>query len=131
MLDWMKSLKSLVLVKLGPYATFNAGNRVLSRLLVFLFEYLFPSIGSPAPRPLQRLWIEDYEVYPCSMVKFATPKCLQSYRSGEPGYEEHYDGFLNVEHLAGNMGINFSRPMVNLSKLKFVTGSSDDYEKVF
>jgi len=29
-LVWMKSLESLVLIKLGPYATFDAGERVIS-----------------------------------------------------------------------------------------------------
>jgi len=129
-LAWMKSLKSLVLVKLGPYATKNAGTRVLSRLLVSLLSgFLFP-MDKPAPRALQRVWIQDLEVYPCSPLKYASPEHLLSYRSGDSGNEEHYEAFNSVEHLAGKMGINCSRPLPKLSKLKFATGRSYDSQEV-
>lgn len=130
-LGWMKSLKSLVLIKLGPYSTYSSGTRVLSHLLASLLEHLFPCMGNPAPRPLQRVWIQDFVMFPCSMVRFATPECLRSYRSEDAGTKENYESFVNIEHLAGKMGIDFSRPMSKLSKLKFATGSSDNYEEVF
>ena len=99
-------------------------------LVSLLGGYLFP-MNDPAPRPLQRVWIQGFKVPSCSPLQFATPEFLQSYRCGDSGNEEHYEAFHNIKHLAGKMGINFSRQLPLLSKLKFATGRSYDSAEVY
>ena len=70
-LDWMKSLKSLVLVKLGPCASSDAGVRMISILLDSLTcRYLFPHREEKEPpRPLEHLWIQNFEIHRCAALK--------------------------------------------------------------
>lgn len=132
-LSWMKSLKSLVLVKLGPYATRGAGERVISILLDSLTcRYLFPHREKKqTPRPLQRLWIQDFEVHQCAALKYVNPDNLLSYRSGDCDVtDEKYETLRNIEHLGGMMGIEFARPLSTLKKLKYASGRSMEDGKV-
>lgn len=84
-LAWMKYLKSLVLIKLGPGATSMAGSRVISILLDSLTcRYLFPRREKKQTlRPLERLWIQGFETHRCAALQYSNPETLQSYLSGD------------------------------------------------
>ena len=130
-LAWMKSLESLVLIKLGPYATFDAGERVISLLLDSLVRgYLFPRLEQNQ-NPLRWLWIQNFEVYRFPALIYC-PDSLQSYRSGDCGdiEDKKFESYCNIQHLGGNMGIDFSHPLPSLQKLKYVSGNSYDDGKV-
>jgi len=132
-LAWMKSLKSLVMVKLGPYGTSMAGERVISILLDSLTcQYLFPHRrGSVRPRPLERIWIQNFEIHRCAALKYSSPENLKSYLSGDCDVkEEKYQSFRNLEHLGGMMGIDFCRPLSSLKKLKYAAGHISREDKV-
>ncbi len=132
-LAWMKNLKSLVLVKLGSYATRGAGERVISILLDSLTcRYLFPDREKKQnPRPLQRLWIQDFEVHRCAALKYVSSDNLLSYRSGDcDAKKEKYESFPNLEHLGGMIGIEFTLPLSSLKKLKYASGRSMEDGKV-
>lgn len=126
-LAWMKSLESLVLIKLGPNATLgDDGESVTSPLLDSLVSnYLTLS-------RLRRLWIQGFKVTPCPELQSDTPESLQSYRFGEDFFigGEKLKKFCNIEHLAAYMGVDFARPLQSLQKLKYVSGFSKDDEKV-
>ena len=132
----MKYLKSLVLVKFGPGATSLAGSRVISSLLDSLAcSYLFPRREKKqTPRPLERLWIQGFEIYRCAALQYASPGNLQSYLTGDCDVKneikEKYESFPNLEHLGGMMGFNFSRPLPSLRKLKYASGLSIQDDKV-
>ena len=130
----MKYLKSLVLVKLGPGATSMAGSRVISILLDSLTcRYLFPRREKKQTlRPLERLWIQGFETHRCAALQYSNPETLQSYLSGDCDVKDagKYESFPNLEHLGGMMGINFSRPLPSLKKLKYASGLSTQDEKV-
>jgi len=131
-LEWMKSLESLVLIKLGPHAT--EGERVISFLLDSLIgRYLFPRVEiSPIPRPLRCIWIQDYEVYRCGTSQYLSPEILQSYRTGDcDETEKNYESFPNIENLGGSLGLNFAHQLPSLQKLKYASGSSYKEEEVF
>lgn len=132
-LEWMKALKSLVLIKLGPFASKGAGRRVISTLLDAFFAHLFPGRRSyPILRPLRCLWIQDFEILPLKAFKYLSSDCLVSYRSGEPSGsdKENYEPFHKMEHLGGTIGVNFSRPLPTLSKLKYASGSAYSNKEV-
>jgi len=128
----MKSLESLVLIKLGPYATFDAGERVISLLLDSLVRgYLFPRLEQNQ-NPLRCLWIQNFEVHRFPALIYSSPDSLQSYRSGDCGdiEDKKFESYCNIQHLGGNMGIDFSHPLPSLQKLKYVSGNSYDDGKV-
>ena len=134
-LTWMKSLQSLVLIKLGPNATSSdSGERVMSPLLDSLVrDYLFPPREeNEPPSPLRRVWIQDFEVIGCPALRNSSTNSLQSYRSGDCGdlNDEDYESFTNMEQLGGMIGINFSHPLASLQKLKYASGTSTDDKKV-
>ena len=135
-LAWMKYLKSLVLVKLGPVSTSLAGSRIISSLLDSLTcRYLFPHReDQETRRPLERLWIQGFEIHRCAALQYSSPENLQCYLTGDCDVKneikEKYESFPNLEHLGGMMGINFSRPLSSLKKLKYASGLSAQDEKV-
>ena len=133
-LEWMKSLESLVLIKLGPYATRMCGSRVISWLLDSLIgRYLFPHVEvNPTPRPLRCIWIQDFEVGHCGALKYSSPEVLQSYRTGDCDEREYtnYESFPNIENLGGCLGLNFTHQLPSLQKLKYASGSSYKDEQV-
>jgi len=129
----MKSLKSLVLIKLGPCATTGAGAHIISILLDSLTgRYLFPHREEQQThRPLERLWIQGFETYCCAALQYSSPETLLSYLSGDCDVkDEKYESFLNLEHLGGMMGIDFCRPLSSLKKLKYASGCSSQDEEV-
>lgn len=132
-LAWMRSLKSLVLVKLGPCGTSGAGSCIVSSLLQSLIcRYLFPYCGDVSPRPLERLWIQGFEILCClALMKYLSPGNLKSYLSGDCGdRDEKYESFLNLEHLNGKAGVSFFQPLPSLNKLKYVSGRCFDEDWV-
>ena len=133
-LEWMKSFKSLVLVKLGPYGRRGCGARVISILLDSLVcGYLFPGgEKKPTPRPLRCIWIENFEVCPYKALRYANPECLQSFKTGDPdGYRENYESFPNLENLDGMVAHNISKsPLPSASKLRYYCGRGYTYEEV-
>jgi len=56
--DWMKSLQSLVLIKLGLFTSENSYYQASSLLLDHLLYKLFSS--EPSPSSLVHLWIKDF-----------------------------------------------------------------------
>lgn len=132
-LAWMKSLKSLVLVKLGPYATTGSGARIISILLDSLCGYLFPtSEKKPTSLPLKCIWIHNFEVYPFRALDYADPECLQSFKTGDSdGDQENYESFYNLENLDGMLAHNLSESgLKDMSKLKYYFGRGYEFEEV-
>ena len=126
-LEWMMSLKSLVLIKLG------VGCRVISRLLDALSRYLFPPLDKneePALRPLECIWIKDFEVWPYEVLRYANPECLQSYHYGCPriGHGEDLHSFKNIVNAVPYLGLNDNFLLPSLTKLKYYCGSFNDKE---
>jgi len=134
LLQWMKSLESLVIIKLGQYATPGAGVYVISRLLDALCEYLFTRLEeNPTPRPLHCLWIQDFETYKVGAWKYVIPERLQSFLTGDcDDDDESYEPFYNLEQLGGSTGLDYYKfPLPSLHKLKYVSGHSyGDYNEV-
>ena len=134
-LEWMKSLTSLVVIKLGPFGSDLCGYRVVSLLLDdLLCDYLFPPTDTriiPA-RPIETIWIQDFEVYPWTPLEYSSPERLKSYRSGDPrsGDEDNVEPFQNLEHLGAMIGLDFSRPLLSLQKLKYASGRASKDEQV-
>lgn len=135
-LQWMKSLEKLVLIKLGPFRTTIAGERVISRLLdALICRFLFPPLMKnvkPTLRPHRCIWIQDFEVWPYKALDYADPECLQSYRTGAPhGDENDFKSFHNLVQLDGMVDVSLRDSLLpDLSKLKYFTISSFDDEEV-
>ncbi len=123
-LDWMKFLKSLVLVKLGPCATYGAGVCVISILLYSLIGYLFPHDKKPTPRPLQCVWIHNFQVNSSRAFEYANPEYLQCFKTGDvDADQENYESFFNLENLDGTVGHDLSESLLKkMSKLKYYCG---------
>lgn len=126
-LGWMKSLRSLVITKLGPFVTTSGEGRthVESLMLNDLLAWLFSE--ERAPRSLQHLWIKDF-CFANRSLEFCAPSlktCLVEYQ----WREENYTGFPNLEVLAT---IDFKDcPLLHLPNLKYVYGQcsySEDYD---
>ncbi len=136
---WMKSLQSLVLIKLGTYSNTD-GARVYSILLKTLLNILLFA----EENCLRVLWVQDFEVDRRGTLQYLSHDILQSYGFGdydgsesedENGSEsedekEQYEPFINMVHLGGTYATNFSLPLPSLKKLKYVSGTSTNDEKV-
>lgn len=93
----MKSLESLVLVKLGPSGTSRAGSRTISILLDSLIQFLFPQRGAIPSRPLKRMWIEGFEIHRCAALKYLSSEHLKSYLTGDcDSKDENYEDFFSI-----------------------------------
>ncbi len=126
----MIDLESVVLIKLGTYAT--RGTRVDSILLKTLLRILL-DLKKKSTQPLRRLWVQDFEVGRCGTLNYMSQDILQSYGFGDydGSYEnEQYESFLNMEHIGGTYAVNFTLPLPSLKKLKYVSGTSTDDEEV-
>lgn len=130
-LNWMKSLESLVLIKLGTYAT--DGARVSSFLLKTLLRILF-YWKENSTQPLRVLWVQDFEVDRFGTLDNLSQDILQSYGFGDndglKDEKEEYEPFINMVHLGGTFAKNFSLPLPSLKKLKYVSGTSTNDKKV-
>ncbi len=136
----MKSLKTLVFIKLGPYTSVPSGIVVSSPLLNALFKFLFPhpiETEKQTLRPLRVLWIQDFHVEPFSTVGYLNPECLRSYRTGNSlNNHENYGPLINIQHFgAGSRGIGMRDHFLNpdpssLENLTFAAGCSYSDRKV-
>lgn len=127
-LESMKSLESLVMIKLG-----QGDARVISCLLDALCDHLFPHLESnPTPRPLDCLWIQGFETYRVAAWKYVIPERLRSFRTGDgAAHDENFEPFTNLEHLGGSIGLPFHYfPLPSVPKLKYVSGYTYDYDDV-
>ncbi len=134
-LAWMKSLRSLVLVKLGPYST-RGDESVTSSLLNSLCAYLFPLVEnnqSPLTSPLQCIWIQNFEVlHNIVTTNYANRDGLLSLKTGYPfGDQINHNNFPNLENLVGALAEHQYEPFLSsTSKLKYYCGESNQYEEV-
>jgi len=96
--------------------------------------------------------VQDFEVDRRGTLQYLSHDILQSYGFGdydgsesedengsesedENGSEsedekEQYEPFINMVHLGGTYATNFSLPLPSLKKLKYVSGTSTNDEKV-
>lgn len=88
-------------LKLGPLTSGGAGLCVHSPLLEALFRILYPpNAVDPSLRPIENIWIQDFNLLSPSVLEHASPLTLQSYRiCGSHESEESYDHFPNIVHL--------------------------------
>jgi len=118
-LGWMKSLKSLVLTKLGPFHTASEDHGyVYSLMLNELLGWLFSEEG--APLSLQHLWIQSFCCHSIRSLEFCASS-LKTCQVGEVGRKFNYNSFPNLEILAE---IEFSHefPLLPLPNLKYAYG---------
>jgi len=96
-LTWMKSLKSLVLLKHGSF--YNWGeDSVRSRLFDHLFEWMFGD-DPHLPNSLARLWVLCFN-FPPTLVGPTIAPSLKAYLVDETVEEpQNYDNFRDVEHI--------------------------------
>ena len=120
-MGWMASLKSLFLLKLGPFYNLE-GIYVRSRLLDHLLEQMF-SIG-PLPTSLVRLWVREFYFSPGLAPVLAIAPSLKAFcedRSRLSPLELH-ERFLEIEHL----GSTEFTPLAHLAHLKSADGDFSD-----
>ncbi len=140
LLEWMKSLEKLALIKLESFqpGKFFAGDeRTSSRLLDALIGlFLFPPLKEnvkPTLRPLRCIWIHNLYVRSFqTALDYADPEHLQSYRTGAHyGHENELKSFHNLVQLDGKDDVSLGDSLLpDLSKLKYFTVSSYDDEEV-
>lgn len=119
-LDWMVSLKKLVLLKLGNFTTLSEFYYIVRSLLL---EDLFGWFDSQGKKldSLQCLWIQDFRsrnIYGLLPDEAA----FTSYYIKDDGMspETSFSGFSSIEHLGG---VNVCHQETNISKkLKYVLG---------
>jgi len=118
-LGWMKSLKSLVLTKLGPFHTASEEHGyVYSLMLNELLGWLFSE--EEAPRSLQHLWIQHFCCRSIRSLQFCAPS-LKTCQVGDIGRQFNYDGFPNLEVL-GEIDFSHEVPLLHLPNLKYAYG---------
>ncbi len=125
-LDWMTSLKSLVLTKHGDSAD-DDESCVKSLMLNDLLMWLFSEDPERVPRSLQHLWIQDFYFKPKYQSIHQPAPSLKSFqildRSGEIfSGQNSLSQFSNLEFVAK---VNFSEncSLLHLPNLKYVDGS--------
>jgi len=127
-LTWMKSLKSLVLLKHGPF--YNSANIwVRSRLLDHLFQWMFGD-DPHLPNALTRLWVFCFHIPPGLVGPTILPS-LKAYLAPEMIKEPpNCDEFRDVEQI----GFVQFGSLTHLPNLKSASGwfeKGDDPQKVF
>ncbi len=133
-LEWMASLKKLVLAKYGRFTTLPEFYFIVrSRLLEDLFDWFFAKERERSS--LECLWIQDFLSPTFFQSHLLNDSALKSYfvKSEELDYpNEAYSRFRNIEHLAG---VDFTHPLAKLPNLKhfrsqpsFIDGDGDEEE---
>lgn len=123
-LNWMTSLTSLVLIKLGDFQTADEPfGFVRSFMLDDLCSWLF--CVERAPSSLRHLWIQDFCFDLDRTTGSASAQSFISYQIGDTSemYEqEPFHGFPKLEYIAK---MEFSEPcsLLHLPNLKYAHGS--------
>jgi len=122
-LDWMTSLTSLVLVKLGEFKTSDEfSSEVRSLMLDDLFSWLF--CDERAPSSLRHLWIQGFCFDPDSTTILASAPSLMSHQveeTGEIDKQEPFHGFPKLEYIA-KMEFSELCSLLHLPNLKYAHG---------
>jgi len=123
-LDWMTSLKSLVLTKAGDLEDSDIYD---SLMLNDLLMWLFSEDPKRVPRSLQHLWIQDFYFQPDYESIHQTAPSLKSFQildSADEIFSEPnpLSQFPKLEFVAK---VNFSEgcSLLHLPNLKYVDGS--------
>jgi len=135
-LEWMKSLETLALIKLGPCGVVNP--TVCSPLLDVLCRFLFPLLEKkvkPALRPHRCIWIQGFEleIWPFNALDYADPEFLQCYRTEDHGDEikNDFKSFSNLVQLDTTDNLIYHGSLLaDLKKLKYFRINSSDDEEV-
>ncbi len=119
-LGWMKSLRSLVLIKLGPFvASIEGRSYVDSFMLNHLLAWLFSE--ERAPRSLQHVWIQDFCFEPgYQTLQYCAPS-LKTCQIGECADGKDFADFPNLEIIA-QMQFSQECSLLHLPNLKYVYG---------
>lgn len=115
-LGWMKSLKSLVLIKLGSLHYSSGIGYVTSFMLDDLLVWLLSE--ERAPRSLQHLWIQGFDFRPeYESIYFCAPS-LKSCGVEACQEDEDFVPFPNLENIA-QMRFTVGCPLLHLPNLKY------------
>lgn len=120
----MSHLKTLVLIKLGPFTSGGAGLRVHSPLLEALFLFLFPpEEPNPSLRPIENIWIQDFDVRSISILNYVNPDTFRAFRVGYlTANEEDYERYPHLSHLGETIHLDsFDHTFPHLVMLKHVS----------
>jgi len=122
-LDWMTSLTSLVLVKLGDFQTADESLGVVrSFMLDDLFSWLF--CNERVPTSLRHLWVQGFYFEPESTAILASAPSLMSHQVDETFEmykKEPFNGFPKLEYIA-KMDFFEQCSLLHLPNLKYAHG---------
>lgn len=111
-LDWMASLKSLVILKRGCGMSTNYPDECVKELL----NWIFPRYGM---RRLERLWIQESDVYQVLSRDQITTASLKSLLLGSQlRFQIDDEQFRLLQHLGGVGFTAFSR----LPEIRYIRG---------
>lgn len=133
-LEWLASLKKLVLNKFGRFTTHEEfGYSVRSLLLEDLFDWFFEYERTRSS--LECFWIQDFLTPTFFDSHLLNDSALKSYYvkiEEDEDPNEAYSRFCNIEHLAG---VDITIPLAKLTNLKhfrskssFIDGDGDEEE---
>lgn len=122
-LDWMTSLKSLVITQLGDLE--DSENCVKSLMLDDLLMWLFSEDPERVPRSLQHLWIQDFDFQPEYLSTYLSAPSLKSFQIQDFEMFTEPNPLSQFPQLEFVAKVDFSEncPLLHLPNLKYVDGS--------